>query len=72
MFGVPFHRLLVYIPIILAVAALGYDGWALSSGNARYHETGSKLSKWATLAALVAVATGFSLAGVSGLGSGGG
>jgi len=72
MFGVPFHRLIVYLPIFLAVAALGYDVWAISSGKDRYHETGSKLSKWAALAAVVAVGTGFSLAGVSGLGSRGG
>jgi uncharacterized membrane protein len=72
MFGVPLHRLLIYLPIVLAVAALAHDGWAVWSGQAHYHETGSRLSKWAALTALIAVATGFSLAGSSGLGSGGG
>jgi uncharacterized membrane protein len=71
MFGVPLHRLIVYLPILLALAAMGCDSWAISTGSPRYHETGSRLSKWAALAAGVAVATGFSLAGASGLGSGG-
>ena len=69
MLGVPFHRLIVYLPIVLSVAALAYDAWAVSSGEGRRHETGSLLSKWAALTAVVAVATGFSLAGASGLGS---
>ena len=71
MFGVSFHRVVVYLPILFSLAAFGYDVWAIASGNGRCHEMGSKLSKWAALAAFVAVGTGFSLAGASGLGSGG-
>ncbi len=72
MFGVPLHRLIIYLPVVLSVAALAMDAWAAASGAPRAHAVGSRLSKWAALTALAAVASGFSLAGGSGVGSRGG
>jgi uncharacterized membrane protein len=69
MFDAPLHGYIVYVPTVLAIASLGFDMWAESSGNEGFHETGSRLQKWAALAAILAVATGFSLAGASGAGS---
>ncbi len=69
MFGVPLHRLIIYLPVLLSFAALVTDAWAAASGAGRAHAAGSRLSKWAAAAALAAVASGFSLAGQSGVGS---
>jgi len=69
MFGVPLHRIIVYLPLVLALTALGYDLWARLSGTEALHDTGSRLLKWTVLALLLAVGTGFSLAGISGVGS---
>jgi len=71
-FGFSVHRLIIYFPILLVWGTLLLDLWAVSSGNRRLHNSASSLSKWSLVAALVAVATGFSLAGMAGLGSGGG
>lgn len=67
--GVPIHRLIVYLPLVLSAAALASDAWGMSSGEWRYHGMGSRLSKWAAFSAVLAVATGFSLAGATGMGS---
>lgn len=71
MFGASLHRFVVYIPLGLAIAALLYDLGGALRADPRLHVIGSRLVRWTTLAAATAVATGFSLAGMAGLGSGG-
>ena len=70
MFGVPLHKLIIHFPIVLAWVAFSYDAWACYSRNSRLHQVGSRLTMFAAASALIATATGFDLAGVSGLGSG--
>ena len=70
MFGVQLHKLIIHFPIVLALVAFSYDAWASYSRNSRLHEVGSRLTMFAAASALIATATGFDLAGVSGLGSG--
>ena len=70
MFGVQLHKLIIHFPIVLALVAFSYDAWASYSRNSRLHEVGSRLTMFAAASALIATATGFDLAGISGLGSG--
>ncbi len=72
MFGIPFHVLVVHFPIALATAALCYDFSGFYYGISGSYRIGSGLGRWAALTAILAVATGFNLAGMSGLGSRGG
>lgn len=65
------HRLIVYLPLGLAIGALVYDLRGMLGADPRLHATGSGLGRLATLAAVLAVGTGFNLAGTAGLGSGG-
>ncbi len=71
MFGVQVHTLIVHFPIALTFAAFIYDARGFYSRTPRLYGIGSSLVRAATAAAVVATATGFSLAGTSGLGSGG-
>jgi uncharacterized membrane protein len=71
MFGIQLHTLVVHFPIALTFAAFFYDARGFYSRNPKLYAIGSSLTPFAALAAIVATATGFSLAGMSGLGSGG-
>lgn len=71
MFGVQLHTLIVHFPIALTFAAFFYDARGFYSRTPRLYGIGSSLTRFAALGAVVATATGFNLAGMSGLGSGG-
>ena len=71
MFGVQLHSLIVHFPIALTFAAFFYDARGFYTRTPKLYAIGSSLIRFAALAAVVAMATGFSLAGMSGLGSGG-
>ncbi len=71
MIGVQLHTLIVHFPIALTFAAFIYDARGFYSRTPRLYGIASSLTRFATLAAVVAAATGFSLAGMSGVGSGG-
>jgi uncharacterized membrane protein len=68
-FGVALHKLVVHFPVPLAVAACGYDLWAVYAGRPGLHAVGSGLLRLSALAAIVAAATGLGQASMSGLGS---
>lgn len=70
MFGVPFHNLAVHFPIVLALVAVLYDGWARYSGNRALHSAASGLTILAAVSAAAATASGLNHAGATGLGSG--
>ena len=71
MFGIQLHTLIVHFPIALTFAAFFYDARGFYARAPRLYRIGSSLTPFAALAAVVATVTGFSLAGMSGLGSGG-
>ena len=71
MFGIRLHTLIVHFPIALTFAVFFYDARGFYSRTPRLYGIGSSLTRFAALAAVVATATGFRLAGMSGLGSGG-
>ena len=70
MFGIPLHNLAVHFPIVLALVAVLYDGWARYAGDRSLHSAASGLVMLAAVAAIIATASGLNLAGASGLGSG--
>jgi uncharacterized membrane protein len=70
MFGVQIHTLVTHFPIALTVAVFFYDAWGYYSRTPSCFGVGSSLTRFAAIGAIVAVGTGFSLAGMSGLGSG--
>src|SRR5262245_38036937 len=70
MFDFPLHRFIVHFPIVLAVFAFIYDGWAVYAKRPEAHDTGYGLSLWAGLLALTAVVTGLQIASLSELGKG--
>ena len=71
MFGVQLHTLVTHFPIALTVAAFAYDASAFYYRNPGRYGIGSGLIRFAAVTAVLSAGTGFSLAGVSGLGSGG-
>ncbi len=71
MFGIQLHTLIVHFPVALTFAAFFYDVRGFYSRTPKLYAIGSSLIRLAALAAVLAAATGFNLAGMSGLGSGG-
>ena len=70
MSDVPVHVLIVHFPIALAIFAFTYDGWAVYSNRPEMHDAGYGLSLWSALTALIAVVTGFQIAGLGGISKG--
>lgn len=58
------HRYIIHFPIALAVFALVYDAWAVSTRRSQLHQAGYGLSLWAALSAMLAVVTGLQIAGL--------
>ena len=61
MFGVPLHLLLVHFPIAFALLAVTYDLRAHFGHAPELHETGYRLTGWASVAAACAVLSGLQM-----------